>query len=170
MLLHSTLSTNRISRVQLVSAFWTKHKIGFEFLVYGFSAEALLLPRVVRPEPKTTNQKPSSENLKLQERLTDDDLVSVLKHLSLAWKKPSAAVHKRAVGRAQILDEVLAVMIYDASMTARYLRFRIVLIQIDIREYAAVGVPSPDVSFDASNRELSSDAPAALDNKPRLKS
>src|SRR5262245_12524316 len=85
--------------------------------------------------------------------------------MAFAGKQPSASIHERSVRRSQVLDEVLAIMTDDSRMPSRNLGFGIVLIQINIREDAAVRVPPPDIGFDADYGKLSSCSPAALDNQ-----
>ena len=83
--------------------------------------------------------------------------------MALAWEKSPAAIHERAVGRAQVLDEKLTVMIDDARMSSRNLRLRVVFIQIDVRENAAVGIPTSDVRFDSGYWKLFANSAATFD-------
>jgi len=82
-------------------------------------------------------------------------------------KKPSPSIDERTVGRAEVLDEVLAVVINDARVPSRDLGFGIVFIQIDVREYAAVRIPAANVRLNADDRKLFADSPAPLDYQPR---
>jgi len=125
-----------------------------------------------RTEIETRNQKLETrnhlfENLKLQKRLADNYLIAILKHVALAGKEPSPSIHERTVGRAQVLDEVLAVVINDARVPSRDFGFGIVFIQIDVRENAAIRVPPADVGLNTHDWKLFADSPAAFDYQPR---
>jgi len=110
------------------------------------------------------------DNLKLQKRLADDDLIPALKHLTMSWQQPPSPVDKGSIGRTQVFDEVLAVLTYDAGVPSRYFGLGIVLVQIDIREYSAVGVPSTYICLDAGYRKLFAYAPASLYHQLRSQS
>ena len=58
-------------------------------------------------------------------------------------------------------------MINDTSMPSRYFGFRIVLIQVDVREDAAVRIPTPNIRFNANDRKLFPNSSAALDYQSR---
>src|SRR6185503_4091464 len=98
------------------------------------------------------------ENLKLQKRLADNHLIAVLKHMTFAGKKSSPAIYESAVGRPEVFDEILAVMVDNAGMPSRYLGLRIIFIQIDIREYAAVRIPAADIRLNTHYWKLFADS------------
>src|ERR1041384_5691767 len=86
--------------------------------------------------------------------------------MTLAREKPSSAIDEGAVRRPQDFNRKLAVVIDDASVSSRDLRFGIVFIQIDVRKNTAVGVPTSVVRFDSGYRKLFTDSAAALDYEP----
>jgi len=118
-----------------------------------------------QPETKTRN--PLLEDLELQKRLADYHFIAILKHMSFAWQKPAPAIHKRAVSRSQILNEILAVVIHYARVSARHLCFGIIFVEINIGEDPAVGITATDICFDPDYRELLTDSPASLDDQAR---
>jgi len=121
-------------------------------------------------KPETINQKQETgllQYLKLQKGLADYYLIAVLKRVSFAGKKPSTAIYKSAVGGAEILDEILTVMIDDSRVSPGDLCFGIVLIQVYVREYAAIGVPAANVCLDAAYWKFFADSSAPFDDEPR---
>ena len=58
-------------------------------------------------------------------------------------------------------------MINDASMPSRYFGFRIVLIQVYVRKYAAVRIPTPDIGLNTDDWKLFPNSSAALDYQAR---
>ena len=58
-------------------------------------------------------------------------------------------------------------MIDDTSMPSRYFGFRIVLIQVHVRKYAAVRIPTPDIRLNTDDWKLFPNSSAALDYQSR---
>src|ERR1700693_1954033 len=100
------------------------------------------------------------ENLKLQKRLADNNLIAVLKHMALSRQQPSTAIDECTVGRAEVFNKVLAVVTNDPRVAPRDPGFRVVFVQIAIGEYPAVRVPPADVRLDSDQRKLFADSPA----------
>jgi hypothetical protein len=90
-----------------------------------------------------------------------------LQRVALARQKPSTSIDESAICRAEVFDKKLTVVIDYPCVAARNFCLWIILIQIDIRKDTAVGVPSPDVGFDAGYLKLFSDSSSPLYYEPR---
>ena len=80
-----------------------------------------------------------------EKSLANDDFVPVIHRLAFARFQPAPAVHERAIGGSEILNDVLSVFAGNPRVTARNFCFRIVRVQINVGKDAAVGVPTADV-------------------------
>ena len=65
-----------------------------------------------------------------------------------------ATIYKSPIRGSQVLDQVLAIEQRNAGVTPGYLGFRIVRIQIDVREHSAVGIPAANVGLLIAQRKL----------------
>jgi hypothetical protein len=50
-------------------------------------------------------------------------------------------------------------------MSPRNFRLRIILVQVDVRKYPAVGIPSANIRLDTTNGEIPSNAAAPLNHQ-----
>jgi hypothetical protein len=48
-------------------------------------------------------------DVEAQKRFADDDLIAIAQGVTLSWRQSLAAVDERTVGRAEILEKILAV-------------------------------------------------------------
>src|SRR5947209_14590591 len=95
-------------------------------------------------------------NSESQKSLTYNYFVAVFQRLAVAGFQTPATIHKRAVGRAKVLNHVLAVLKRNARMPPRYFRFGIFGIQVHIGKDATVCVPTADVRFVLAQAKLPS--------------
>ena len=84
---------------------------------------------------------------KSQKSLPDYNLVSVPQRLSITGRQTAAPINEGAIGRAEIFDQIISITHYYARMPARDLSLRVVGVQINIREYATIGIPTADIRF-----------------------
>jgi hypothetical protein len=83
--------------------------------------------------------------MKSEKSLAHDDFIAIIHRLAFARFQSAAAVHERAIGGSEILNDVLSVFAGNPRVTARNFCFGIVRVQINVRKDTAVGVPTPDV-------------------------
>jgi hypothetical protein len=102
------------------------------------------------------------ENMKLQKRLPYYNLITALQRLPVPGQKSAAAIYECAVGRSEVFDEELAILIHDSRVTAGDFCLRIILIEVDIGKYAAVSIPPPYVRLGGGNRKFLTDPAASL--------
>ena len=100
--------------------------------------------------------------MKFQKRFTYYNLITTLQGLPVPGQKSAAAIYKCTVGRSEVFDEELAILIHDSRMPAGDFGLRIILIEVDIGEYAAISVPPPDVGFSGGHRKLFADPATPL--------
>src|SRR5215203_4808134 len=103
--------------------------------------------------------------MEAQKCFSDDDFVTVAERLTLSRRQSLAAIDEGPVCRTEVFKKVLAVAEGDARVTPRHLCFRIVSVQIDVREYTAVGIPAPDLGFYITQHKLLSGRAALFDNQ-----
>jgi hypothetical protein len=103
--------------------------------------------------------------MEFQERLPYDYLITTLQRLPVAGQKPAAAIYERSVGRSEVFDEELPVLIHYSRVTARDLGFWIVLIQVDVRENPAIRIPASYVGLSAGNGKFLSDSAPAFNDQ-----
>jgi hypothetical protein len=99
-----------------------------------------------------------------QKRFADNDFVAIAQCLTLSWGQSLAAVDECAVGRTEILEKILAVAQRYARVTARYFGFRIVGVEIDVREDTAVSIPPSDLRFHVAQHKLLATRSSALND------
>ena len=100
--------------------------------------------------------------MEFQKRFTYYNLITTLQRLPVAGQKSAAAIYKCTIGRPEVFDEELAILIHDSRMTAGDFGLRIILIQVDVGKYAAISIPAPDVGLDGGNRKLFADPATPL--------
>jgi hypothetical protein len=103
--------------------------------------------------------------MEFQERFPDDYFITTLQRLPVSGQKPAPSIHERTVGRAEVLDEELAILVHDSRVTPGDLSFRVVLIEVDVRKYPAIGVPSSNMSFGRGNREFLANSASAFNDE-----
>src|SRR5262249_4312743 len=72
---------------------------------------------------------------------------------------------KSPVRAAQILDQILVVQKLYSSVTARNLGFGVILVQINVREDAAIRVPATDHRLGSGDRKLLPDFASTLNDQ-----
>ncbi len=95
-----------------------------------------------------STQHAESIHKKLEKCLADDDLIAVVERMLAARQQAMTAIDKCPVGAAEIFDEELAALRDDARVSARNFSFRIILIEIHVRENSAIGIPTANQRFD----------------------
>jgi len=85
--------------------------------------------------------------------------------MAVAGQQSAASIDECAVGTAQILYQILSALMNNPGMTAGDLGFRIVLIEIDVGENTAIGIPAADIGFRIRENKLFADSAAALNNQ-----
>ena len=100
--------------------------------------------------------------MELQKRFTYYDLITTLQGLPVPGQKSAAAIYECTIGRSEVFDEELAILIHYSRMTAGDFGLRIILIEVDIGEYAAVSIPPPDVGLGGGDRKLFANPAAPL--------
>jgi hypothetical protein len=100
--------------------------------------------------------------MKFQKRFTYYNLITTLQRLPVTGQKSAAAIYKCTIGRSEVFDEELAILIHDSRMTAGDFGLRIILIEVDIGEYSAISIPASDVGLGGCNRKLFPDPAASL--------
>jgi len=100
--------------------------------------------------------------MELQKRFTYYDLITTLQGLPVPGQKSAAAIYECTIGRSEVFDEELAILIHDSRMTAGDFGLRIILIEVDIGEYSAISIPPPDVGLGGGHRKLFADPPPPL--------
>ena len=100
--------------------------------------------------------------MEFQKCLPDDYFITTLQRLAMSRQKPAPAIYESTVGRAEVFDEKLAVLIHDSRVAPGDLGLGIVLIKIDVREYSAICVPSSDMSFGTGDWKLLTNSASAF--------
>src|SRR5262245_37754442 len=102
---------------------------------------------------------------KFEKGFAYDYLVTVFKRLFGAGRQARSAVDEGPVRAPEVLDQILVVQKLYPGVAARDFGFRIVLVQVDVREDASVGVPAADHRLSSADRKLFANLAAALNDQ-----
>src|SRR5262245_38468306 len=102
---------------------------------------------------------------KFEKGFAYDYLITVFKRLFGAGRQARPAVDESPVRAPEVLDQKLVVQKLYPGVAARDFGFRIVLVQVDVREDASVGVPATDQGLGSVDRKLFANLAAALNDQ-----
>src|SRR5262247_3157133 len=102
---------------------------------------------------------------KFEKGFAYDYLVTVFKRLFGAGRQARPAVDESPIRAPKVLDQILVVRKLYPGVAARDLGFGIVLIKVDVREDASVGVPATYHRLGSADWEFLANLAAALNDQ-----
>jgi hypothetical protein len=102
---------------------------------------------------------------KLEESLPHDDLIAVLERLFIAGEQTWTTIDECPICATQVLNQKLIVEELNARVPSRDFCFRIILVEIDIREDSSISVPTAYQRFCTTEREFLTNFPAPLNDQ-----
>jgi hypothetical protein len=122
----------------------------------------------IQPSSVAAFRAKSSAHVKAEKSLPHNDLVSILQRLEVSGQQPLPSINKRAVGRSQIFQELLPVAKRNSGMTARYLRLRVIRVEVNVGKDTSIGIPAADLRLNIAKRKFLAQRTATLYHQPGM--
>jgi len=85
--------------------------------------------------------------------------------MPVARQKAPSTVDKGSIRAAQVFKDILPILTDDARMAARNFGFRVILVEVNVREDAPIRIPAADIGLGFCQQELFANRPTPLDDQ-----